>query len=140
MGKTGNCSYPMNKTSKSSLKKKRKSKGGGKKRCPNCLKKKSRDRGCGECGKPHNGGSNKYKKKSKEKTYKKKRQCGGKSRRNRRSRSKKTRKSQRGGSTSIAPQSFNNIWNSMTGTLGNAFNVYGGHPQTAAPHFAKSMP
>lgn len=82
---------------------------------------------------------------------------GGKSRRHRRSKRtrtckkckkpirrckkcRKSRRSQRGGSTSIAPQSFNNIWNSMTGTLGNAFNVYGGHPQTAAPHFAKSMP
>ena len=135
----------MNKTKKEGegcVSKSRKSKGGGKKRCPNCLKKKSRDRICdGEHDNfPTDGGSKKYKKKSKEKTYKKKRQCGGKSRRNRRSRSKKTRKSQRGGSSSLAPQSFNNIWNSMTGTLGNAFNIYGGHPQTTVPHFAKAMP
>ena len=119
--------------------KSRKSKGGGKKRSDNSLKKKSRDRNCeGEHGKvPTDGGSKKYKKKSKEETLKKKRQCGGKSRRNRRSRS---RKSQRGGSSSLAPQSFNNMWNSITGTFGNAFNVYNGDPQTTAPHFAKSMP
>ena len=131
MGKTRNCNCPTANRSKSSLKKKRKSKGGGKKRCPNCLKKKYRDRGCGDCGN-HDGGSKKYKKK--------KRQCGGKSRRNRRSRSKKSRKSQRGGSSSLAPQSFNNMWNSMTGTLGNAFNVYNGQSQTTVPHFAKSIP
>ena len=82
---------------------------------------------------------------------------GGKSRRHRRSKRtrnckkckksrrrcrkcRKSRRSQRGGSSSIAPQSFNNIWNSMTGTLGNAFNVYGGHPQASVPHFAKSIP
>jgi hypothetical protein len=125
----------MNKTKKEvegCASKSRKSKGGGKKRCPNCLKKKSRNRGCSTCGKPPDGGSKKYKKK--------KRQCGGKSRRNRRSRSKKSRKSQRGGSSSLAPQSFNNMWNSMTGTLGNAFNVYNGQSQTTGPHFAKSIP
>ena len=125
----------MNKTKKGDERqsKSRKSKGGGKKRCPNCLKKKCRDRGCeGIHDKPSTGGSKKYKKK--------KRQCGGKSRRNRRSRSKKSRKSQRGGSSSLAPQSFNNMWNSMTGTLGNAFNVYNGQSQTTVPHFAKSIP
>ena len=91
------------------------------------------------------------------KSRRKKSNGGGKSRRHRRSKRtrtckkcknsrrrcrkcRKSRRSQRGGSNSIAPQSFNNIWNSMTGTLGNAFNVYGGHPQTSTPHFAKTVP
>ena len=72
------------------------------------------------------------------KSVSKSRKYGGKSRKYR-GKTRKYKKSQRGGNN-VAPQTLHNMWNSVTGTLGNVFNVYNGETQTVPPHFAKSFP
>ena len=123
MGKKGNCMCygpQSNKLKKS----KKKMKGGNK--CLKCGSSKMSVK-CLKCKKSNKKKLNNYAKS----VSKKKRKYGGKSR--------KYKKSQRGGNN-VAPQTLHNMWNSVTGTLGNVFNVYNGETQTVPPHFAKSLP